>query len=52
LFAKYKDLKFKLTCDEIIENKNALILKFELNKGNYATSLLREFMKTDDIKNY
>ena len=34
------------------KDKKALILKFELLKGCYATSLLREFMKTDDIRNY
>jgi len=29
-----------------------LNLKFELRKGCYATSLLREFMKADDIRSY
>ena len=52
LLAKFKDLNFKPINDELNENKNALILKFELEKGCYATSLLREFMKTNDIKNY
>jgi len=52
LLAKFKDLNYKLIKDELYDNKNTLILNFELQKGSYATSLLREFMKTDDIKNY
>lgn len=34
------------------KNHQCLMLKFELQKGCYATTLLREFMKTDDIRNY
>jgi tRNA pseudouridine13 synthase len=52
ILAFVKDLDFKLQDDEQSENKKLLNLKFELQKGCYATSLLREFMKTDDIKNY
>jgi tRNA(Glu) U13 pseudouridine synthase TruD len=26
--------------------------KFELNKGCYATSLMREFIKADDLRDY
>ena len=52
LLAFVKDLDFKLGKDELNKGKNVLNLKFELQKGCYATSLLREFMKTDDIKNY
>jgi len=52
LLAFVKDLDFKLSKDELNKGKNVLNLKFELQKGCYATSLLREFMKTDDIKNY
>ncbi|MCK4366236.1 MAG: tRNA pseudouridine(13) synthase TruD, partial [Thermoplasmatales archaeon] len=52
ILAFVKDLDFKLFDDELNKNKKALILKFELLKGCYATSLLREFMKTDDIRNY
>jgi len=52
ILAFVKDLDFKLTNDESNKDKKALILKFELQKGCYATSLLREFMKTDDIRNY
>ena len=52
ILAFVKDLDFKLFDDESNKDKKALILKFELLKGCYATSLLREFMKTDDIRNY
>lgn len=52
LLASVKKLDFKLINDEINQGKQALFLKFELNKGCYATCLLREFMKADDIRNY
>ena len=52
ILAFVKDLKFKFINDDLNKDKKALILKFELQKGCYATSLLREFMKTDDIRNY
>ena len=52
ILAPMKELDFKLVKDELNEGKKALVLKFELKKGCYATSLLREFMKTDDIRNY
>ncbi|HHC19425.1 MAG TPA: tRNA pseudouridine(13) synthase TruD, partial [Euryarchaeota archaeon] len=32
--------------------ENTAVLSFELYKGCYATSLLREFMKAKDIKAY
>jgi tRNA pseudouridine13 synthase len=38
--------------DEQNEGKQKLTLCFELQKGCYATSLLREIMKSDDPKNY
>ena len=47
-----KNLEFKLNDDELNESNFALTLKFELQKGSYATSLLREFMKSDDVRNY
>ena len=31
-------------------NKDNVKMRFELSKGCYATSLLREFMKTDMLK--
>jgi tRNA pseudouridine13 synthase len=52
ILAFVKDLKFNFIDDELNKSKKALILKFELQKGCYATSLLREFMKTDNIRNY
>jgi tRNA pseudouridine13 synthase len=52
IIAHIKNLKCKIRKDEILENKKVLELSFELNKGCYATSLLREFMKSNDIKNY
>jgi len=50
--ASVKNLEFKLNDDELNKNNFALTLKFELQKGSYATSLLREFMKSDDVRNY
>lgn len=52
LIAFVKKFNFKLKKDELNNDKKALNIQFELRKGNYATSLLREFMKSDDIKNY
>ncbi len=45
-----KNFDYKLFEDK--ETGKALTLKFELLKGCYATSFLREFMKTEDIRNY
>ncbi len=47
-----QDFDFKLIKDNITPEKKALFLKFQLQKGSYATSLLREFIKSDDIRNY
>jgi tRNA pseudouridine13 synthase len=47
-----KDFNCKLINDKLNDGKKALFLGFELQKGCYATSLLREFMKADDIKCY
>jgi len=52
LLAFVKDLDFKFADDSLNDSGKLLNLKFELQKGCYATSLLREFMKTDNIKNY
>ena len=52
LLASVRDLEFKIVKDDLNPKKQALILKFMLKKGCYATSLLREFMKADDIRNY
>ncbi|UCH72556.1 MAG: tRNA pseudouridine(13) synthase TruD [Thermoplasmatales archaeon] len=47
ILAPIKNFEFSLNIDDAV-----LILKFELNKGCYATSVLREFMKTNSIRNY
>jgi len=52
LLANVKDLEFNLIDDDLDKNKKALYMKFELSKGSYATSLLREFLKAEDIRNY
>jgi len=52
LLAYVKNFDFELINDNLNDDKLALILKFDLEKGCYATCLLREFMKTDDIRKY
>ena len=52
LLANVKDLEFNFIDDDLNKNKKAINMKFELYKGSYATSLLREFVKADDIRNY
>lgn len=52
IIAPVRNLDFELISDETNGKNHALKLNFELRKGCYATSLLREFMKTDDIRNY
>jgi tRNA pseudouridine13 synthase len=47
-----KNFKLKIINDDINEKKKALFLRFQLQKGTYATSLLRELMKADDIRDY
>ena len=45
-------IDWELYNDTLQDNKKALTLKFELQKGCYATSLLREFMKSENAKDY
>jgi tRNA pseudouridine13 synthase len=52
ILGSIKDFDFKFISDDISPDKKILLLKFQLNKGSYATSLLREFMKADDIRKY
>jgi tRNA pseudouridine13 synthase len=47
LLSSVDDLSYDLNLDE-----NVLNLSFTLKKGSYATCLLREFMKADNIKKY
>jgi tRNA pseudouridine13 synthase len=52
LFALLPGLEWTLHADDLQEGKQALTLRFELQKGCYATSFLREIMKSNDPKNY
>lgn len=52
LFAPLSKIDWTMRDDELNDGHQELTLKFELPKGCYATSLLREFMKSEDIKNY
>jgi len=52
LFAFVKKIEYNLAKDSLNDEKLELTLKFDLGKGCYATCLLREFMKSDDIRNY
>lgn len=52
ILAYVKNIDFKLEGDKLNDDKLALALNFELKKGCYATSLLREFMKSEDLRNY
>ena len=52
LFTPIKKLNATLNTDVLNPNKMALNLQFDLDKGCYATSFLREWMKNPDIRNY
>jgi tRNA pseudouridine13 synthase len=52
LLALLPSLEWKLHVDELQEENQALTLRFDLQKGCYATCLLREIMKSNDPKNY
>lgn len=52
IFAFITDLEMKLQKDELNPDMKLLFVKFELNKGVYATSFLREIMKSKNLKNY
>lgn len=39
----------EVAADELIEGKTKLTLAFKLPKGSYATTVLREYMKTDPL---
>jgi tRNA pseudouridine13 synthase len=52
LLALLPSLVWTMQPDEVYPGKQALTLRFELQKGCYATSLLREILKADDPKNY
>lgn len=52
LLAILPSIDWTLHADEYAEDRQALTLRFELQKGCYATSLLREIMKSNDPRNY
>ncbi len=52
IFAEVNNIEYKFFKDDLNIDKKTLNLKFELKKGCYATSLLREFMKADNIRSY
>ncbi len=45
-------IDWKLHKDTLQSDKKAVALNFELKKGCYATSLLREFMKSKNARDY
>ena len=52
LLALVSSFQWSLHEDEFFEKQKAVSLQFELQKGCYATALLREIMKSSDPKNY
>jgi len=52
LLALLPSLAWTMQPDDAAPGKKAVTLRFELQKGCYATSLLRELMKAQDPKNY
>jgi len=52
LLAHIDEIKSNVIEDILNKDRKVAILNFELQKGCYATSLLREFMKSKDIRNY
>jgi tRNA pseudouridine13 synthase len=52
LLALLPSLEWTLHTDEYASGRQALTLHFELQKGCYATSILREIMKSRDPRNY
>jgi len=51
ILASINNFNYDINLNDIDDN-TFVNIKFDLTKGSYATSLLREFMKSDDIKNY
>ena len=52
IFTKLENFKIKLIEENKDISQKIVNVKFNLKKGCYATSLLREIMKTDNIRNY
>jgi tRNA pseudouridine13 synthase len=52
LLAPLSKIEWRLGKDELNPGKKYLNLRFELRKGCYATSLLRELMKSENARDY
>jgi tRNA pseudouridine13 synthase len=52
LLASVKNLMYTVRPDDLHNKRLSVVLRFELRKGSYATALLREFMKSDCVRNY
>jgi tRNA pseudouridine13 synthase len=52
LFALISQFTYALQTDEFFKKRKSLSMQFDLQKGCYATALLREIMKATDPKNY
>ncbi|MBN2603412.1 MAG: tRNA pseudouridine(13) synthase TruD [Candidatus Thermoplasmatota archaeon] len=52
LLSPIKNLSYKIIDNDMNKDKKALKVAFDLHKGSYATSLLREIMKSPDITAY
>jgi tRNA pseudouridine13 synthase len=52
IFAPLTNLSYEINDDLFHANKQVLHLRFDLQKGCYATSFLREIMKANDIRDY
>ena len=52
VLGRVNKIDWKLHEDALQNYKQAVTLKFELQKGCYATSLLREFMKSENARDY
>jgi tRNA(Glu) U13 pseudouridine synthase TruD len=52
LLSPVSNWSYDILEDEAYNGNKKLAVCFDLRKGCYATSFLREIMKTDDIRNY
>jgi tRNA pseudouridine13 synthase len=50
ILAQFRNLNYYFKKDDL--GNDFVNIKFELTKGCYATSLLREFMKAENIRDY
>lgn len=52
LLSPLKNFSYSIDADDIFVNKKKVVVTFDLRKGCYATSFLRELMKSNDIRKY